>query len=59
MTGYLLTLILLPRVDPNSPVLTAVLGRPGALAGAVLLCCAAAYGISIVVSVRIVKNKEV
>ena len=59
VTGYLLTLVLLPRVDLNSPVLGAVLGRPGMLAGAVLLWCAAAYGISIVVSVRIVKNKEV
>ena len=58
VTGYLLTLILLPRVDLNSSALAAVLGRPGMLAGAVLLGCAAAYGISIGVSVRIVKNKE-
>ncbi len=59
VTGYLLTLILLPRVDLNSSALAAALGRPGMLAGAVLLCCAAAYVISIVVSVRIMKNKEV
>ncbi len=59
VTGYLLTLFLLPRVNVNSPVLEAVLEQPAVLAGAVLAGCAAAYGISIGVSVMILKNKEV
>ncbi len=59
VTGYLLTLLLLPRVDPDSPVLAAVLGQPALLIAAVVLLCVLAYLASVGISVRILRNKEI
>ena len=58
--GYLAIMLVIPKLDmTNNPVIAALIGNPIVSVIVVLLICIIAYLLSIIVSVKVIRKKEV
>ena len=58
--GYLAIMLVIPKLDmTNNPVIAALIGNPSVSVIVVLLICIIAYLLSIIVSVKVIRKKEV
>lgn len=60
VAGYLAVLAFISKIDfANNPVLSTILNNPIILLTVILLVCITAFSLSMLVSIRILQNKEV
>ncbi len=58
VAGFLATLLFLPKMPMDNPIVTTVVSSPVLLIGLVLILVVVMYAVSIWLSIRIMENKE-